>query len=116
MSLASVLHLVLHAAIPALVAWLFFRPRWRRAWLIMLATMAVDLDHLLASPIYDPNRCSIGFHPLHTVPAMAVYTVLVFVPRTRLVGLGLVLHMLLDFSDCAVQRGFADALARLAGG
>lgn len=116
MSLASVLHLVLHVAVPALVAGLFFRPHWRRAWLVMLATMIVDLDHLLANPIYDPNRCSIGFHPLHTVPAIAVYTVLAFIPRTRLVGLGLVLHMLLDFSDCAVQRGLADALARLAGG
>lgn len=116
MSLAAVLHLVLHVLVPALVARIFFRPHWRRAWLIMLATMVVDLDHLLATPIYDPDRCSIGFHPLHTVPAIAVYTVLTLVPRTRLIGLGLVLHMLLDFSDCAVQRGLADAASRLLGG
>lgn len=115
-SIASVLHLVLHAAIPALVAWVFFRPRWQRAWLIMLATMVVDVDHLLANPIYDPNRCSIGFHPLHTVPAIAIYAVLTLIPRTRLIGLGLVLHMLLDFSDCAVQRGLADAFSRLTAG
>ena len=30
-SLASTLHLLLHALVPALVAWLFFRARWRRA-------------------------------------------------------------------------------------
>ena len=104
MSLASVLHLVLHAAIPALVAWLFFRPRWRRAWLVMLATMIVDLDHLLANPVYDPNRCSIGFHPLHTAPAVAVYVLLALVPRTRLVGVGLLIHMALDLADCGLMR------------
>lgn len=79
----------------------------------MMATMLVDLDHLLANPIYDPNRCSIGFHPLHTWPAIALYAALALHPRTRLIGLGLLIHMLLDFSDCAAQRGVADALARL---
>ncbi|WP_420466320.1 DUF6122 family protein [Panacagrimonas sp.] len=115
MSLAAVLHLILHVLAPGLVAWFFFRPGRRRAWGIMLATMVVDLDHLLATPIYDPDRCSIGFHPLHTLPVIAVYIGLTLLPRTRLIGLGLMLHMLLDFSDCAVQRGFSDALSRLLG-
>jgi hypothetical protein len=44
MSFAAVLHLVLHALVPAAAAWLLFRKRWRRALLIMLATMVVDLD------------------------------------------------------------------------
>lgn len=113
MSLAAVLHLTLHVLVPGLVAWVFFRARWRRAWMILLATMLVDLDHLLATPIYDPGRCSIGFHPLHTLPLIAVYCGLTLLPRSRLIGLGLMLHMLLDFSDCAVQRGFSDALSRL---
>ena len=88
MTLASVAHLVLHAAVPGAVAWFFFREHWRRAWLIMLATMLVDLDHLAADPIYDPNRCGIGFHPLHTVPAIAGYAVLSILRPTRLVGVG----------------------------
>jgi hypothetical protein len=113
MSLASLLHLVLHVAVPAAVALLFFRRHWRRAFLVMMATMAVDLDHLLADPIYDPNRCSIGFHPLHTWPAILLWLGLAAWPATRLVGLGLSLHMLLDFSDCTVQRGLADALSRV---
>jgi hypothetical protein len=97
------MHLVLHAAVPAIVAVLFFRPRWQRAWLIMFASMLVDLDHLLADPIYDPDRCSIGFHPLHSYPAIAVYVVLL-VPRvTRLPALGLVLHMIVDAVDCIRQ-------------
>jgi hypothetical protein len=100
MGFRSSLHLALHAVVPLLVAWLFFRDRWRSAWLIMLATMLVDLDHLLADPIYDPDRCSIGFHPLHTSPAIAAYLILTIPRRTRLVALGLVIHMALDALDC----------------
>lgn len=94
------LHLALHLLVPGLIARLIFRPRWVRAWLIMLATMLVDLDHLLATPIYDPQRCSIGFHPLHAAPAIAIYLALLLFPRTRVVGMGLVVHMALDALDC----------------
>ena len=85
----------------------------------MMSTMAVDLDHLLADPVYDPQRCSIGFHPLHTVPALVGYALLFGVtavlerrrgrvdpfPAVRLallVGLGLLIHMALDWGDCMV--------------
>ena len=96
------LHLVLHALVPSPVAVLFFRDRWKTAWLVMLATMLVDLDHLLANPIYDPARCSIGFHPLHTAPAIALYAVLALPQKTRLIGLGLLIHMGLDGLDCVM--------------
>jgi len=66
----------------------------------MALTIIVDLDHLLADPIYDPNRCSIGYHPLHTYPAILVYLVLTAIVRTRLIGLGLLIHMALDGLDC----------------
>lgn len=66
----------------------------------MVSTLVVDLDHLLAAPVFDPNRCSIGCHPLHTWPAIIVYLVLSATPKTRLVGLGLVVHMVLDGLDC----------------
>ena len=42
--------------------------------------MLVDLDHLLADPIYDPERCSIGFHPLHSIPAIVVYALMFALP------------------------------------
>lgn len=109
MTLAAILHLLLHALVPGAVAAALFRPRWRRAWLLMLATMAVDLDHLLAVPIYDPQRCSIGFHPLHQTPAIAAYGLLTLLPPTRIVGTGLLIHMALDASDCAVQKGWPSA-------
>jgi len=72
----------------------------------MVATILVDLDHLLANPIFDPNRCSINFHPLHTLPAIAIYALLLLPVRTRIIALGLLLHMATDFLDCAWMKGF----------
>jgi len=66
----------------------------------MLATMFIDLDHLLANPIYDANRCSINFHLLHQYWAICVYIVLLFFKKTRIVAVGLLLHILTDFQDC----------------
>ena len=98
--LRTAVHMALHVLAPAVVARIGFSDRWKWAWIVMVATMAVDLDHLLATPVFDPNRCSIGFHPLHTWPAMAVFLVLAVLPKTRLVGLGLAIHMVLDGLDC----------------
>jgi len=96
----SVFHLALHFIIPGLIAFLFFKKRWRLSWLIMVLTMAVDLDHLLANPIYDPNRCSIDFHPLHSYIAILLYGLMTVVPKTRLIGLGLLIHMAVDLGEC----------------
>ena len=71
----------------------------------MMATMLVDIDHLLATPIYDPQRCSIGFHPLHTLPAILAYLALIIPTKTRLIGLGLIIHMILDSMDCYTNIG-----------
>lgn len=98
--LQPVVHYGLHFLFPGLIAWLFFRSQWKKAWLVMLATMLVDLDHLLADPIFDPGRCSIGFHPLHSWPAIGVYAVLFFFPKVRIAAVGLLFHMLTDWQDC----------------
>lgn len=66
----------------------------------MVATMLVDLDHLLATPIFDPGRCSINFHPLHTYWAIAGYVVLLFFRKTRIIAVGLLFHMFTDYIDC----------------
>jgi len=94
------LHLSLHLIVPLVVVGLFFKKDWKIAYFIMLSTMLVDLDHLLANPIYDPNRCSIGFHPLHQPWFIAFYFILSFYPKTRFIGVGLVIHMVLDAIDC----------------
>ena len=98
-------HLALHFVIPAIVVGLFFRQRWQMAYLFLMATMLVDLDHLLANPIYDASRCSIGFHPLHQPWFIGLYSVLCLAPKTRLIGVGLMIHMVLDSIDCQVTNG-----------
>jgi hypothetical protein len=98
-------HLALHFIVPAAIAALFFRTAWVLAFLVMIATMLVDADHLLANPIYDPSRCSIGFHPLHQLWFIALYVALCFAPKTRLVGIGLTVHMALDAIDCQFTNG-----------
>ena len=93
-------HLALHFIVPLLVAFLFFSENLKFSYLVMMLTMLVDLDHLLASPIYDANRCSIGFHPLHQYWFIAIYLVMSFFSKTRLIGVGLIIHMSLDALDC----------------
>ena len=97
-------HIFLHAAVPLAVALVRFRSQWRRAWLWMLAGWLIDLDHLWANAIYVPDRCSLGFHFLHTAPAALVYGLLTAWSRTRLLGLGLLIHLGLDGVDCLLMR------------
>ncbi len=94
------LHLALHFIVPLLIAFLFFKEHWKFSYLVMIATMLVDLDHLLANPIYDPNRCSIGFHPLHQYWLIALYLPMSLFLKTRSLGVGLITHMVLDALDC----------------
>jgi hypothetical protein len=98
--LQTIVHYTLHFIFPGVIAWFFFRKNWKMVWLIMLATMLIDLDHLFASPIFDSNRCSINFHPFHTYWAFGGYVFLFLLKKTRIVGLGLLLHLLTDFIDC----------------
>jgi len=111
--LRAPIHLVLHVLVPALIAAIFARGRVAWAFIIMMATMAVDLDHLLAVPIYAANRCSIWFHPLHTGLPIIIYGLMMCWPligkgnKSRLigwVGTGLVIHMALDALDCLWMR------------
>jgi len=99
-SLQPIVHYSLHFLAPGLLAYLFFRKRWQSAWLITILTMLVDLDHLLATPVFEPGRCSIGFHPLHSYYAIGVYVVLLAFPKTRIVAVGLLFHMFTDWQDC----------------
>ena len=98
--LRPIVHLLLHFLVPAAVAGVFFRQIFFRAWITMTVTMIVDIDHMLADPLYDPGRCSIGYHPLHQFPAIAGYAAITLWPKLRLLGIGLIIHMVLDGVDC----------------
>lgn len=65
--------------------------------------MLVDLDHLLATPIFSPGRCSIGFHLLHSEYVIPLYFLgAIFIKQRiiRLILIGLAFHMITDFIDC----------------
>ena len=97
-------HYFLHFGAPLLIALTFFRKDWKKVYLILIATMLVDLDHLLANPIFQANRCSINFHVLHTYYAMLIYVGLLFFRKPfRIIGIGLLFHMFTDFVDCVMM-------------
>ena len=114
----TLIHYFFHFGMPLMGAYVFFRNVYKKVYLILLATMLVDLDHLLATPIFSPNRCSINFHPLHSYYAMAVYVAMLVLPKPyRVIGLGLLLHMLTDLNDCVmtytqIPQALDDAPAR----
>ena len=71
----------------------------------MVSTMLIDLDHLFADPIFDPDRCSIGFHPLHSRWAAAVYVALLALPswRWQALAAGCLWHLAVDALDCVLH-------------
>ena len=96
------IHYFLHFIFPWFIAYKI-KPKQRfKIYSILILTNLVDLDHLLVDPIFDPNRCSIGFHPLHSKTAIVIYFLILLVPNfyIRLISLGLILHMLTDSLDC----------------
>ena len=102
--LRAIIHYSLHFLAPGLISYKFFNKNWKKTWMIMLATMLIDLDHLLANPIFDPNRCSINFHPLHTYYALVIYIAFLFFKKTRIIGIALTLHFFTDLQDCFLRN------------
>lgn len=102
----SFVHYFLHFGFPLIIALTLYRKQWKKGYILLLATMLVDLDHLLADPIFDPQRCGIGFHPLHSFYAIPIYFVMLFFKGDiHIIGLGLVLHMCTDLIDCLFIYG-----------
>ena len=99
-ALRFIIHYGLHFLFPGLLAYWFFKGRWKQTWWVLIATMLIDLDHLLADPIYDAQRCSIDVHLLHSSYMLPIYLGLFLYKKTRVIGLGLLWHILTDFIDC----------------
>ena len=96
----KIVHLSGHLILPAAIAYTGFGLNWQSAAKVMIASNLVDVDHLLAKPIYDPDRCSIGTHPLHSLPAIGIYSAMAFNQWTQELGIGLFTHMAVVFVDC----------------
>ncbi len=98
--LREVLHYGMHLLLPLVIGFWAYPGRRLKAVLILLSGLLIDLDHLLADPVFDPNRCSIGFHPLHSYVAIGVYAALLIPSRARIFGIALLIHILADSADC----------------
>jgi len=98
--LRLLLHYGIHIIIPIAIGLIFFKNN--RIWiiLILLSGILIDVDHLIANPIFDPGRCSINFHPLHSYWAIGIYILLFIIKKTRIIGLALLIHILADLVDC----------------
>ncbi|WP_335965953.1 DUF6122 family protein [Galbibacter sp. PAP.153] len=98
-----IIHYGLHFIAPVLIAHFLFRKDFIKVSLILLLGIVIDVDHLWASPVFDPDRCSIGFHFFHSYIAIALYLLLLFFKRTRIFGIALLLHILADIADCLLM-------------
>ncbi|NDV44489.1 DUF6122 family protein [Flagellimonas sediminis] len=94
------IHYGIHFLVPILIALFIFKDDRIRIILILWAGILIDVDHLWADPLFDPHRCSIGFHPLHSYWAIAGYGILPFFKATRIIGLALLIHIFADITDC----------------
>jgi hypothetical protein len=98
--LRIILHYGIHLVVPIFIAFYFFKGQSIRIAILLLLGILIDVDHLLATPIFDPNRCSIDFHPLHSYWAIFTYTIFLFFNKTRILGIALMIHILADTADC----------------
>jgi len=96
-------HYGIHFMLPLVIAFLFYKSNWKFAYVVMISAILIDLDHLFASPIFDPKRCSINFHPLHSYFAIGLYVLLIIPKNVRLIGLGLTIHIIADKFDCLLM-------------
>lgn len=96
----QVIHYFLHLLFPLGVAYFFFRTRWKQVYLVFLLTILVDIDHFLSNPVFNACRCSIGFHPLHSYPAIIAYSLMLLHPKLRVIAIGVLMHMATDYIDC----------------
>lgn len=98
--LQTTVHYGIHILVPLFVAFFFFKSKWKLVFLVMMLTFIIDGDHLFANPIFDPTRCSINFHPLHSYFAIALYLGMLFIDKFRILAIGLLIHILADAVDC----------------
>lgn len=98
--LQNTIHYSIHFGFPLVIAFIFYKNNWKQAYFIMLLGLLIDLDHLLANPIFDAHRCSVNFHPLHSYYAIGLYIILCIPKKTRLIGIGLIIHIFADVIDC----------------
>ena len=78
----------------------------------MFLALLVDLDHLLAEPMFDSEMNSINFHLFHKYYFIFIYIIMCFFLyekyglswKWKAVGVGLCLHMIRDWQDFVLWK------------
>ena len=107
MLLDSLVH-VLVMVVLLLVIYLFdkdyhaFDKKFLTLSLFVFGSLLIHVDHFLATPIYDPSRCSINTHPLHSWYVFPLYFAGLFLKdkRWRYAFVAVWLHLALDGIAC----------------
>ncbi len=102
------LHYGVHFIVPLGIAYIFFKENKLKVALILLAGIVLDIDHILATPIFDSMRCSIDYHPFHSYWAILVYIGMLFFKKTRIWGIAFLVHIFADLVDCLFIGGYFD--------
>ncbi|UJH67890.1 DUF6122 family protein [Allomuricauda sp. SCSIO 65647] len=102
--LRFIIHYGIHFLVPIFIGYLCYPKKRFWAIVILLSGLVIDIDHLWANPVFDPDRCSIGFHFLHGYLAIGFYTLLLAHTKTRIFGWAFLIHILADFVDCVLLR------------
>jgi len=98
------LHYGIHFLVPIVIGLYFFKEHKLRTTILLLAGILIDVDHLIADPIFDMYRCSINYHPLHSYWAIGIYLIFLFIQKTRILGIALTIHIVADWVDCLLLR------------
>jgi len=65
----------------------------------LLLSNLIDLDHLFASSVFEPARCSINNHIFHSFLVFPVY-LFGLITRYRYFFIGVISHLLIDYLGC----------------
>lgn len=75
---------------------------WKNASILIISSNLIDIDHLFVTPIYEANRCSINFHPLHSWYIFPIYFIGLLIKKYSFFFIGIILHLTLDYFDCLI--------------
>ncbi|WP_378185045.1 DUF6122 family protein [Aquimarina sp. W85] len=96
----TLIHYSFHFIIPLIISVYWYRKEWKQLYIYFILAMLIDIDHLWAHPIFDPNRCSVGFHTLHDTIPIIIYCLLLIPKKSRIIGAALLWHIVTDSIDC----------------
>ncbi len=99
LSIRFIIHYGLHFIAPIFIARAYDKELWKKVYGVFCASMLVDLDHLLSTPIFDPHRLSVGHHLLHSYAALGIYAVGLMFRPTKVLCFALIFHMFSDLVD-----------------